>query len=108
MLPSARLHRAGGLFDNVEEMNMTILDRMLAKHKSFVDDVTKLRDKRDKALELLIKAEARYRKSVKAVSRSQKRLDKTREEERQAKIARKQAKEESKKEIPDIAAVLGV
>jgi hypothetical protein len=42
------------------------------------------------------------------VARSQKRLDKVREEEQQAKLARKQAKTESQREIPDIGAVLGV
>lgn len=85
---------------------MNILDRMQAKHKTFVDDVAKLRDKRDKAIDVLIKAELRYRAAAKAVGRSQKRLDKAREEERLAKIARKQAKAESRAELPDIGAVL--
>ena len=85
---------------------MNILERMQAKHKSVVDDLTKLKDRRDKALDVLLKAELRHRAAIKAVGRSTKRLDKAREEERQAKLARKQAKSESQKEIPDIAKVM--
>ena len=80
---------------------MTI-DKAQAKHKSFVDDVTKLRDKRDKALDVLIRTELRYRNAVRAVARSQKRLNKAREEERQSKKAQKKATAESKKELPTI------
>jgi hypothetical protein len=87
---------------------MNTLQRVEARHKSVIDDLTKLRAKRDKALDVLIRAETRYRQAVKAVARSGKRMDRAREEERQAKIARKQAKAQSEKELPDIAAVLGV
>lgn len=85
---------------------MNILDRMQAKHKSVVDDLAKLRDKRDKALDVLLRAELRHRAAIKAVVRSTKRLDKAREEERVAKIARKQARVENQKELPDIAKVM--
>lgn len=67
---------------------MTILERAQAKHKAVADDVTKLALKRDKALDVLIRAEARYRKAIKGVVRSQKRMDKLREEIKAAKAAR--------------------
>jgi hypothetical protein len=85
---------------------MKTLDRMQAKHNSVVDELTKMRDKRDISLNVLIRAEGRYRSAVKAVARSQRRIDKAREEEQRAKIARKQAKAESQKEIPDISAIV--
>lgn len=81
---------------------MNILDRMQAKHKIAVDDVTKKREKRDKAIDMLMRAEVGYRLAVKTVGRSQKRLDKAREEDRQAREARKQAKLQSKQELPEI------
>ena len=82
------------------------LDRVAANLKAAVDEVTKQRDKRDKAIEALIRAEARYREAAKAVGRKQRLLDKARDEERQAKAARKQAKAESKQELPDIATAI--
>ncbi len=85
---------------------MHILERMQAKHKSVVDDLAKLKDRRDKALDTLLKAELRHRAAIKAVVRSTKRLDKAREEERQAKLARKAARTESQKEMPDIGRVM--
>jgi hypothetical protein len=90
------------------EKNVKAIDRMQAKHIDTLNAVAKTRDKRDQAIQTLIKAELRHREEVKAVSRSQKRMDKAREEEREAKAARKQAKAQSERELPDIAAVLGV
>jgi hypothetical protein len=87
---------------------MDILERTQAKHNANVADVNKLRDKRDKALDVLIKAQQRYLDATRAVARSQRRLDKAREEERQLKKSQRKAVAESKKELPDIAAVLGV
>ena len=84
----------------------TKLDRVAANLKAAIDEVTKQRDKRDKAIEVLIRTEARYREAVKVVGRKQRLLDKARDEEREAKAARKQAKAESKRELPDIATAI--
>ena len=70
---------------------MNILERMKAKHNSAAGDVQKLALKRDKALDALIRAELRYRKAIKTVARSSKRLDKLREEQR---VLREKAKAE--------------
>lgn len=67
---------------------MPTLERAQTKHKSVVDAVTKLALKRDKALDALIRAETRYRKAIKGVARSTKRLDKLREEARAVRAAR--------------------
>jgi hypothetical protein len=71
---------------------MNTLERARAKHNTFASDVSKLALKRDKALDALIRAEARYRKAVKAVGRSSKRLDKLREQARAVKAAREARK----------------
>jgi hypothetical protein len=64
---------------------MNTLERARVKHNTFATDVSKLALRRDKALDALIRAEARYRKAVKAVGRSSKRLDKLREQARNLK-----------------------
>jgi hypothetical protein len=81
---------------------MTTLERTLAKHKTFADDVTKLALKRDKALDALMRAETRYRAATRAVSRSQKRVDKMRAlaaEIRAAKKARAAAPGKSAEDV---------
>lgn len=88
---------------------MNILERVQAKHKQAADDVTKLAAKRDKALDALIRAEARYRKAVKTVARTHKRLDRVREEARALKAtraARKQAEAEPSRQSAED--VLGI
>jgi hypothetical protein len=51
---------------------------MRDRHNDQVKQLTKAIAKRDKALDALIRAEAKVRSQIKAVARSQKRLDKAR------------------------------
>ena len=83
-----------------------MLERQATKHKANVDSLMKLQAKRDKALDALIKAELRYRDAIRMVGRSQRRLDKARQEERKAKRAGKRVEAESRQELPDIASLL--
>jgi len=80
---------------------MTPIERLQAKHNAVVDALAKARDRRDKALDALLRAEARYRSAVKAVGRSGKRLDKARDDE-----AQRNAEGERSDEVPDLAQVL--
>jgi hypothetical protein len=57
---------------------MPTLDRMREKHNDLVKQLTKAIAKKDKTLDALIRAEAKVRSLIKAVARSQKRLDKAR------------------------------
>ena len=84
------------------------LDRARTKHNKVADDVSKLATKRDKALEALIRAEARYRKSIKTVTRSQRRLDKLREEARAVKAAREARKQAAPPIDHQLSDLLGV
>jgi exonuclease VII small subunit len=92
----------------MESAAMDIIERAEAKLRRAVDDLTKLTLKRDKTLDALVKAQDRYRKATQVVSRSQRRLDKARLEQRKASKARKRDLTQSKNDTPDIASVLGV
>lgn len=84
---------------------MQALERVQKKHNQAADDVAKLANKRDKALDALIRAEARYRKAIKTVARSQKRVDKLREEARAVRAARAARKHaEANQTVEDILA----
>ena len=90
---------------------MSTLERAQTKHTAAANDVTKLALKRDKALDALIRAEARYRKAIKTVSRTQKRLNAIREQVRQVRAeraARKQAETKAFQPTLSVEDVLGI
>jgi len=68
---------------------MNQLERAIKRHQELADKAAKQADARDKAIAALVRAQQRYYDAVKAVTRSGKRLDKLRAEERKAKRTRK-------------------
>jgi hypothetical protein len=82
---------------------MNALERAQQKNRDAAGDVAKMRDKRDKALDALIRAEVRYRKAVKSVARTQKRYDTLREQARAVRAA-KEARRKAEKEAPPASA----
>jgi hypothetical protein len=57
---------------------MPTIDRLRERHNEYVKQLAKAVARKDKALDALIKAEAKVRALIKAVARSAKRLDKAR------------------------------
>ena len=71
----------------------TKYERAAELHANLVKDLAKASDARESASRVYIRKTARYDQAVKAVARSSKRLDKLRAEERNAKRAKKDARE---------------
>jgi exonuclease VII small subunit len=86
--------------DQTNEDNMkTYLERALEQHGKLVHDLDTASVQRDKAIRLLLRAVAKHDRTAKALARSQRRIDKAREEEKAARAARKAAKAEPQSPI---------
>jgi hypothetical protein len=86
----SRSDETTGLSDNrIGEHMSTLVERLQTKHKLAVDQCYKADENRNKLITSLVRAEAKYLKAIKVVSRSQKRLNAARAAEKAAKKAPK-------------------
>jgi hypothetical protein len=70
----------------------TAFERAMKRHGEAVGHLHKLADRRDKSMRVFIRDVAKHDAAVKAVTRTQRNLDKARIADREAKAARKLAK----------------